>query len=88
MQYKATHHQTSGKTLGFPYCHEYWDIRDENGELYARISEEALADDECTGEDFARVLAYALTHNLPVSQLGGMTIDQYEAARQHMEQAK
>ena len=74
------------KASGTEYT--YWEVKDEKGGLYANITDETVKEEDFTAEEFATVMAYALSNDLPTSSLGGMTPLQYKEAKALMDAAK
>ena len=62
----------------------YWAVENERGESYANITDEIVEGEEYSAQEFAEVLAYALSEGLPVSESGGLTPAQFHYARDHM----
>lgn len=84
--YKAIEKTGYKKTtlIGHGTEYKYWAVEDKSG-MYANITDEIVADEAFTAEEFATVLAYALNKKLPTSAMGGMTTEQYESAKAHMQ---
>jgi len=75
--------KTARKTTlhGRGEAYTYWAVETQDGGLYANISDTTVEGEGMTAREYAEALAFALNARMDVSLLGGLTTDQYVAAR-------